>query len=60
MQWKWLDNNSLAEKEEYDHELEELQKVCSPFMAKFYGARQQQTGGATSSNGQGPTVEEVD
>ena len=57
---KWLDNNSLAEKEEYDHELQELQKVCSPVMAKLHGAGQEQTGGATSSNGQGPTVEEVD
>ena len=56
---KWLDNNSLADTEEYDHRLEQLQKSCGPVMMKMHGAgNQQNSGGGTS--GQGPTVEEVD
>ena len=55
---EWVDKNTLAEKSEYDHKLEELQKACSPIMAKLHGK-----GGAGSgqSDGRsGPTVEEVD
>lgn len=47
----WLDKNTLAEKEEYDDKLKELQKDCSPIMVKLH----QGGGGA-----KGPTVEEVD
>ena len=50
---KWLESNQLAEKEEYEHMMEEVQKVCSPIMAKLHGQGQ---GGP----GTGPTVEEVD
>jgi L1 cell adhesion molecule like protein len=32
----WLDNNGLAEKDELDHQLKELQKACSPIMARIY------------------------
>ncbi|CAG2254426.1 HSPA1s [Mytilus edulis] len=32
---KWLDNNSLAEKEEYDDKMKELEKVCTPVMSNF-------------------------
>ena len=57
----WLDNNSLAEKEEFVQKLEDLQKVCSPIMSKLHGGN---TGGSGSSGDsqsqQGPTVEEVD
>ncbi|XP_041983965.1 major heat shock 70 kDa protein Ab-like [Aricia agestis] len=56
---KWLDNNTLAEKEEYEHKLKELSRVCSPIMSKLHGA-----GGAGAAPGgqpgAGPTVEEVD
>ncbi|KAE8573711.1 heat shock 70 kDa protein cognate 2 [Halyomorpha halys] len=45
----WLDSNSLAEKEEFEDKLKELQKICSPIMTKLH------QGGA-----KGPTVEEVD
>ena len=55
---KWLDNNSLADKEEYDHKLEELQKSCGPVMMKMHGADNQQT--SSGGTGRGPTVEEVD
>ncbi|XP_055374040.1 major heat shock 70 kDa protein Ba isoform X3 [Condylostylus longicornis] len=60
MQWcdetvKWLDNNTLAEKEEYEDKMKELSKVCSPIMTKLHqGSSQTQAGGC------GPTVEEVD
>ena len=59
----WLDANNLAEKEEFEHQLKELQKVCSPIMTKMHGG-----GGGGGAGGQqsaaggnkGPTVEEVD
>ncbi|XP_073993496.1 heat shock protein 68-like [Rhodnius prolixus] len=46
---RWLENNSLADKEEYKDKLAELQKFCVPFMTKLH-----------NSGGSGPTVEEVD
>ena len=58
---KWLDNNTLAEKDEYEHKLDELQKVCSPLMMKLHGGPQSQGhAGSTGHSGRGPTVEEVD
>jgi L1 cell adhesion molecule like protein len=68
---KWLDNNTLAEKEEYEHHLEELHKVCSPIMAKLHGSQSGSCSGSGPQQGcygsqtgygsqQGPTVEEVD
>ncbi|XP_052077958.1 heat shock 70 kDa protein-like [Mytilus californianus] len=32
----WLDNNSLAEKEEYEDKMKELHKVCTPFVTKLH------------------------
>ncbi|XP_064634267.1 heat shock protein 70 A1-like [Lineus longissimus] len=56
---KWLEVNGLAEKEEFDHQMQELQLVCAPVMTKLHsggsGQGQQQCGGQG-----GPTVEEVD
>ncbi|XP_052774235.1 heat shock protein 70 B2-like [Mya arenaria] len=60
---KWLDNNTLAEAEEVEHKLEELQKQCSPIMVKLHGGQQPgNTGNSTSGSGdyQGPTVDEMD
>ncbi|KAK6186190.1 hypothetical protein SNE40_008277 [Patella caerulea] len=61
---KWLDQNALADVDEYDYKTTELQKICSPIMSKLHG---QSAGGAPggqgqhqSGGGQGPTVEEVD
>ena len=34
---KWLDNNSLADKEEYDDKMKELQTTCTPVMTKLHG-----------------------
>lgn len=55
---KWLDNNLLAEKDEYDFKLKEFQKEAQPIMMKLHG----QNAGSTKAGGGGggPTVEEVD
>ncbi|CAG5058379.1 unnamed protein product [Parnassius apollo] len=42
---KWLDNNTLADQEEYEHRLKELQRVCSPVMSKMHGASGGMPGG---------------
>merc|ERR1712213_55538 len=58
----WLDNNSLADKEEFEHQLKELQKTTSPVMSKLHSHGQDETS-SNSQNSQrnaGPTVEEVD
>ncbi|XP_052837151.1 heat shock 70 kDa protein cognate 2 [Drosophila gunungcola] len=53
----WLDQNSLAEKEEYEHHLKECQRICSPIMSKLHaGSKGKQSAG----NGSNPNVEEVD
>lgn len=66
---KWMETNQLAEKEEFDHKLKEIEKICSPIMAKLYGgdagaagagAGMPGHGGAKSGGGKGPTIEEVD
>ena len=56
----WLDSNSLAEKEEFEDKLKEVQKLCSPIMAKLHGHGQGSSGSQPSHSGGGPTVEEVD
>ncbi|CAO1422865.1 unnamed protein product [Diamesa tonsa] len=50
----WLDTNTLAEKEEFDDHLKDVQKVCGPIMAKLHG-----NAGPNQQYGK-PTVEEVD
>jgi len=32
----WLDGNQLAEKEEFDHQLKELEGICNPIISKAY------------------------
>lgn len=63
-QTSWLDANTLAEKEEYDHHLHECQKVCSPIMTKLHsggsGGEQTKKGKQSRASNSGPTVEEVD
>ena len=55
----WVEKNQLAEKDEYEHKLEELQKFCTPIMTKLHAAGS--SGKGPMPNGsQGPTVEEVD
>ncbi|KAJ8943877.1 hypothetical protein NQ318_019359 [Aromia moschata] len=72
---QWLDNNLLAEKEEYEDKQKQLSSVCSPIMAKLYGGGSQNGGHPSAGQGfpggscgqqaggfggQGPTIEEVD
>jgi heat shock protein 1/8 len=33
---RWLDGNQSAEKDEYDHQLKELEKLCAPIVTKLY------------------------
>ncbi|KAL1020835.1 hypothetical protein UPYG_G00005310 [Umbra pygmaea] len=63
----WLENNQMAEKDEFEHQQKELEKVCNPIISKLYqgaggapptGSCGSQAGGGASS--QGPTIEEVD
>ena len=57
----WMDNNQLAEVDEYEHKLTELQKVCTPIMTKLHQGTGDSTGGTNSqSSSSGPTVEEMD
>ena len=53
----WLNRNSKAAKEEYEEKKEDLERVCSPIMAKLHGQQQEQEYNSTAN---GPTVEEVD
>ena len=58
----WLDSNSLAEKEEFEDKLQEVQKQCSPLMAKLHGqgSNSAASDSQSSHRSNGPTVEEVD
>ncbi|XP_037332501.2 heat shock 70 kDa protein 1-like [Pungitius pungitius] len=58
----WLENNQLAEKEEYQHKQEELEKVCNPVISRLHqGGRPGGSCGEQARAGsQGPTIEEVD
>nr|ACD63050.1 heat shock protein 70A [Exorista civilis] len=68
---KWLDNNTTAEKEEYEYKLEELTKLCQPIMTRLHQQANGDTAGPHTSCGRqfgsgggstygGPTIEEVD
>ncbi|EHB15223.1 Heat shock cognate 71 kDa protein [Heterocephalus glaber] len=67
----WLDKNQTAEKEEFEHQQKELEKVCNPIITKLYQSAGGMPGGmpggfpgwgAPPSGGasSGPTMEEVD
>ncbi|KAE8744034.1 hypothetical protein FOCC_FOCC009318 [Frankliniella occidentalis] len=53
----WLDSNTLAEKDEFEAKLKELQADVGPIMVKLHLGGAQQ---GASAGGKGPTVEEVD
>jgi len=73
---RWIENNTLAEKDEFQHHFDELQRKCSPIMTKLHGGGHgggpqpqqqargcgQQAGGFGGGPQQqgGPRVEEVD
>nr|AAH78115.1 Hsp70 protein [Xenopus laevis] len=67
----WLENNQLAEKEEYAFQQKDLEKVCQPIITKLYqgsvpggvpGGMPGSSCGAQARQGgsSGPTIEEVD
>ncbi|KAI8017560.1 Heat shock 70 kDa protein [Camellia lanceoleosa] len=72
---EWLDRNQLAEVEEFEDKLKELENLCNPIMAKMYqgagGGDVPMGGGASMPGGgygnagsggagAGPKIEEVD
>ncbi|KAJ1429208.1 Heat shock protein 70 family [Sesbania bispinosa] len=69
---EWLDRNQLAEVEEFEDKLKELEGLCNPIIANMYqgagggdvpmgGANDIPSGGyGKSSTGAGPKIEEVD
>merc|ERR1712232_575024 len=65
---KWMDANQLAEKEEFEDNQKELERMSKPIMSKIYGGgeagescgQQQQRSTSNSNGGVGPTIEEVD
>lgn len=59
---KWMECNQMADRDEFDYKLKEMQKVCSPIMTKLHkrGGRGSYEGGQTSGDQEGPTIEEVD
>eukprot|EP00898_Chlorokybus_atmophyticus_P007232 jgi/Chlat1/750/Chrsp104S08608 len=71
----WLEHNQLAEKDEFDDKLKELENLCNPIIARMYqaGGAAPDMGGAggfpgagasddaaAGSGGAGPKIEEVD
>ena len=59
---KWLDSNSLAEREEYEAKMKDLQKLCTPVMTKLHGGSQDGPPKANAGHGTttGPTIDEMD
>ncbi|XP_026421810.1 probable mediator of RNA polymerase II transcription subunit 37c [Papaver somniferum] len=71
---QWLDSNQLAEADEFDDKMKELESLCNPIIAKMYqggGAGPDMGGfggmdedgpsmGGAGSTGAGPKIEEVD
>lgn len=58
----WLENNQLADKDEYEYQQNELVKVCKTVMIKLYQGAAPSEGGGSQASGssKGPTIEEVD
>ena len=50
---RWLDSNSLAEKDEFEHKQKELSAVCNPIISGMY------RNGSAQQPGE-PKIEEVD
>lgn len=68
---KWLDSNQLAEMDEFEDKMKELEGICNPIISKMYqgGAGGMPTGmdedaprgpSSNGSGGAGPKIEEVD
>ncbi|KAJ4704731.1 Heat shock cognate 70 kDa protein [Melia azedarach] len=63
---QWLDSNQLAEADEFEDKMKELESICNPIIAKMYqGAGADMGGGVdddvpAGGSGAGPKIEEVD
>jgi L1 cell adhesion molecule like protein len=64
---QWLDQNQLAEVDEFEDKMKELESLCNPIIAKMYQSGGEMPGaggtagaGAGSGGGAGPKIEEVD
>ncbi|MBA0678663.1 hypothetical protein Goari_019989 [Gossypium aridum] len=65
---QWLDGNQLAEADEFEDKMKELEDICNPIITKMYqGASGDMGGGsidedapATGRSGAGPKIEKVD
>uniref|UniRef100_A0A0E0HFK2 Uncharacterized protein n=1 Tax=Oryza nivara TaxID=4536 RepID=A0A0E0HFK2_ORYNI len=62
----WLDTNQLAEADEFEDKMKELEGICNPIIAKMYqGPGADMAGGMdedapAGGSGAGPKIEEVD
>ena len=65
---QWLDGNQLAEADEFEDKMKELESICNPIIAKMYqgaggadmGGAMDDDGPAPGGSGAGPKIEEVD
>ncbi|CAI9736046.1 Hypothetical predicted protein [Octopus vulgaris] len=57
---QWIDNNSLADTDEFTYRLQEAQKICSPIMSKLHTSSSSNNNPCTSQTSSGPTIEEMD
>ncbi|KAK6926947.1 Heat shock protein 70 family [Dillenia turbinata] len=65
---QWLDGNQLAEADEFEDKMKELESICNPIIAKKYqggagadmGAASMDDDVPPSGSGAGPKIEEVD
>jgi L1 cell adhesion molecule like protein len=68
---QWLDQNQLAESDEFDDKMKELEGICNPIIARMYQGGAGAAGGPSpsyedgnedipSGGGPGPKIEEVD
>nr|GMD12449.1 heat shock cognate 70 kDa protein 2 [Ipomoea batatas]GMD17445.1 heat shock cognate 70 kDa protein 2 [Ipomoea batatas] len=62
----WLDSNQLAEADEFEDKMKELESICNPIIAKMYQGAGGAAGGPmeedapAGGSGAGPKIEEVD
>jgi len=64
----WLDGNQLAETDEFEDKMKELESICNPIIAKMYQGAGGDMGGAMDEDGPttgggsgaGPKIEDVD
>lgn len=62
---EWLEGNQLAECDEFEDKMKELESICNPIIAKMYQGGPAGAGGMDddvppSADGPGPKIEEVD